>query len=49
MTLLYVSYGVWNANNPIIKTKQVEISNVPEVWKNKKIIFFSDLHIGKII
>ncbi|MFA6159717.1 MAG: metallophosphoesterase [Parcubacteria group bacterium] len=41
-------YGVWNALNPEIKNISVSIPNLPEVWKGKKIIQLSDVHLGHI-
>lgn len=53
-TIFYVSaflfslYGVWNAMHPKIKSISITIPNLPDRWKNKKIIQLSDLHIGHI-
>jgi predicted MPP superfamily phosphohydrolase len=41
-------YGVWNAFHPRIKNVSVTIPNLPEQWKNKKIVQISDIHLGII-
>lgn len=38
-----------SAKNPIIETKEIPIKNLPKSWEQKKIVFFSDLHIGILI
>jgi uncharacterized protein len=48
LAFLYSIYGVWNALNPKIKHISVAIPNLPTIWKNKKIVQLSDLHIGHI-
>jgi predicted MPP superfamily phosphohydrolase len=42
-------YGIYNANNPIIKNTSLTIKNLPENWKHKKIIFLSDVHLWAIL
>jgi len=44
----YSIYGVWNARHPKIKNISVTIPNLPEEWKDKKIVQLSDIHIGHI-
>lgn len=41
-------YGVINARKTVVKKVQVPIKNLPEVWKNKKVVWISDLHLGQI-
>lgn len=41
-------YGLWNAQNPIIKNTDIQISNLPESWKGKKIVQLSDIHLGLV-
>jgi len=48
IVLLYALWGVWNAMNPIVKTVDVKINNLPEYWQEKTIIQLSDVHLGKI-
>jgi len=48
LAFLYSLYGIWNALNPKIKNISVTIPNLPNIWKNKKIVQLSDLHIGHI-
>lgn len=42
-------YWLWNANDIKIKTQEIEIKNLPESWKNKKILFLSDSHFWFIL
>ena len=48
LAFIYSIYGVWNALNPKIKNISATIPNLPDIWKGKKIIQLSDLHIGHI-
>ncbi|MDD3302077.1 MAG: metallophosphoesterase [Candidatus Gracilibacteria bacterium] len=42
-------YGIYNANNIVVKQENIKIKNIPENWKKKKVIFLSDIHLGAII
>lgn len=44
----YTVWGAWNARNPQMKEISVEIPDLPEEWKGKKIVQISDVHIGLI-
>ncbi|MCX6731668.1 MAG: metallophosphoesterase [Candidatus Parcubacteria bacterium] len=48
LALIWSLYGVWNAFNPKIKNISVSIPNLPENWKNKKIVQLSDVHLGLV-
>jgi predicted MPP superfamily phosphohydrolase len=48
LALVYSLYGVVNAFNPRIKNISVSIPNLPEQWKNKKIVQLSDIHLGLV-
>jgi hypothetical protein len=41
-------YGVYNANNPKIVHFEVESKELSPLWKDKKIIFISDTHLGNM-
>lgn len=41
-------WGAWNAYNPKVKNITINIKNLPEVWKNKKVVQLSDVHLGHI-
>ena len=41
-------YGIWNAFHPHLKSIEVEIENLPPVWKNKIVVQLSDVHLGII-
>ena len=47
-SLLLSAYGCYNAFTPKIKKIEVSLPNLPEVWKGKKIIQLSDVHLGTI-
>jgi uncharacterized protein len=40
--------GLWNAQHPKVKQVSVTLENLPDTWKNKKVIHLSDVHIGGI-
>jgi predicted MPP superfamily phosphohydrolase len=41
-------YGVYHANDIQITRYEVMLSNLPEVWKGKKAVLVSDLHLGQV-
>ncbi len=43
-----VSYSIYNASHPVVTTMTVKSSTLFPLWKNKKIILFSDTHLGLI-
>lgn len=49
LTILITWYWIYNANNPIVKNVDVKIKNLPETWKQKKVVFISDVHLWAII
>lgn len=48
LAIIYSFWGMWNAMHPQIKDISVTIPNLPERWKNKKIIQLSDVHLGHV-
>ena len=44
-TLLY-AYGIWEARATKITYVSVNVPDIPEWWRGKKIVFMSDLHLG---
>ncbi len=53
LTLLGISiltciYGIIHAQNIKIKGVKVNLSNLSDVWKGRKALFISDLHVGQI-
>lgn len=48
LAFAYSLYGVWNALHPRIKEIEVVIPGLPEVWRGKRIVQLSDLHLGHI-
>lgn len=45
---LVAGYGIWRAQNPVLKHLEVEIKGLPEFWLNKVIVQLSDVHLGTI-
>lgn len=45
---LYGIYGYWNAQDVYITNIDINIKNLPDNWKDKKIIQLSDVHLGEI-
>lgn len=48
LAFIFSIYGIWNAYNIKIKNISVSIPNLPEQWKNKKIVQLSDIHLGLV-
>lgn len=48
LVFAYSGFGIWNAFNPVVKKVEVKIKNLPESWKDKKIVQLSDLHLGLV-
>lgn len=49
ISLILSTYAFYNAKNVVIKDQEVSMKNLPEVWKSKKVVFISDVHIWAII
>ncbi|MEI7765168.1 MAG: metallophosphoesterase [bacterium] len=41
-------YGIIHGKKIIVKKIQVSIPNIPDVWKGRKAVWMSDLHLGPI-
>lgn len=48
ISVLYVGYGLWGAQNPIINQAEVKIGNLPVSWQGKTIVQLSDVHMGLV-
>ncbi len=46
LVLVTVIYGIKNANSPVIKTFTIKSDILHNLWADKKIILFSDTHLG---
>lgn len=42
------SWGIWNAQHPIVKRITIPIVNLPAQWKGKTIVQLSDIHLGYV-
>jgi uncharacterized protein len=49
LSALYSAYGVVNAYHPRIVNFTVRIKNLPPVWKGRKLVQLSDVHLGRIL
>jgi len=47
--VLYSCFGIFNVFYPRVKNIDIEINNLPEEWKGKKIVQLSDVHLGKVL
>jgi predicted MPP superfamily phosphohydrolase len=43
-----VSYSVYNASHPVVTIMTVQSPTLAPLWKDKKIVLFSDTHLGLI-
>lgn len=41
-------YGVWNASHPVVKHIEVTIPNLPDLWRGKRVVQLSDIHLGYV-
>jgi hypothetical protein len=41
-------YGIWNASHIKVTRVRVPLPNLPEAWRGKRLVFFSDVHLGNI-
>lgn len=48
LSVLYSTYGVFNAQNPEIKNITVDIKNLPQAWQGQKVVQISDVHLGHV-
>ncbi|HEX9503702.1 MAG TPA: metallophosphoesterase [Patescibacteria group bacterium] len=48
LAILIAIYGFVHEKKIYMVTTKIELPNLPEFWKDKKIIFVSDLHLGHI-
>lgn len=45
-TVIVTLYGIYNASHPRVVTVEVKNQKLAQYWKNKKIVLFSDTHLG---
>lgn len=48
IALITILYGIYNANNPKIVRWEIKSKSLKKLWKNKKIVFISDTHLGNM-
>ncbi len=46
--ILFSIYGLLNARNAIFTRYSLTLPNLPQTWKDKKIVFISDTHFGQV-
>jgi hypothetical protein len=49
LACLYSAYGLWNAYHPRVRNLTVRIKNLPPVWRQRKVVQLSDVHLGYIL
>ncbi len=49
IAIAYLIFGIYNAVNPRIREIEVIIKNLPDNWRDKKVVQISDLHLGHIL
>jgi hypothetical protein len=49
LACLYSGYGVWNAYHPRAEHLVVRIKNLPPIWRGKKVVQLSDVHLGRVL
>jgi len=49
LACLYSAYGLWNAYHPRARNLTVRIKNLPPVWRGRKVVQLSDIHLGYIL
>jgi len=47
--LVGVVFGMYKANRPVVQMADIGVKNLPKSWEKKKVVFFSDVHIGALI
>lgn len=45
---LMILWGLWNAQNLTVTDVSIPMKDLPDVWKERKIVLISDVHIGRI-
>ena len=48
LALFVITYGIYNARNPKIVRWEIKSKTLAKLWKDKKIIFISDTHLGNM-
>lgn len=48
VAVLFSIYGMWNAFYPRVREVRVPLRQVPEYWKNRRIVQLSDVHLGHL-
>ena len=41
-------YGIWNSSYLRVMRITVSLPNVPAAWRGKRLVFFSDVHLGDV-
>jgi uncharacterized protein len=48
VAIVVALYGIWNSARIQVTRVSVVLPNLPEFWNRKKIVFFSDSHLGAL-
>jgi len=41
-------YGIWNSSHIRVTHVAISLQNIPDAWRGKRLVFFSDVHLGDI-
>ena len=48
LAVVFTAYGVWKAWNPQLHRIEVALEDLPEGWRNRRVVQLSDIHLGHI-
>ncbi len=48
VAILVTLYGMWNSGHLRVTKVKILLPNVPDTWRGKLLVFFSDLHLGNV-
>ncbi len=49
LACLYSAYGIWNAYHPRTEEVVVKIHDLPDAWRDRKVVQISDVHLGNVL
>jgi predicted MPP superfamily phosphohydrolase len=48
VAVLGTLYGIWNSGHIRITKLDLQLPNIPDSWRGKRLVFFSDVHLGDV-
>lgn len=46
--IVFPTYALWKAHHLVVTEKTISIKNLPEIWKGRRAVFVSDIHLGQV-